>query len=43
MKKNVTQNIIFLIIFFATSLGIYVIYAIIQDRKIKEIIGVKRV
>ena len=37
MKKNVTQNIIFLIIFFATSLGIYVIYAIIQDRKIKEI------
>lgn len=37
MKINITQNIIFLIIFFATSLGIYIIYAIIQDRKIKEI------
>lgn len=37
MKKNVTQNMIFLMIFFATALGVYVIYAIIQDRKIKEI------
>lgn len=37
MKKNITQNAIFLIIFFATALSIYIIYAIIQDRKIKEI------
>lgn len=37
MKNNVTKNILFLIIFFATSLGIYIIYALIQDQKIKEI------
>lgn len=37
MQKNITQNAIFLIIFFATALSIYIIYAIIQDRKIKEI------
>ncbi len=37
MRKNSIQKVIFLIIFFATALGIYVVYAIIQDRKIKEI------
>lgn len=37
MKNNITKNIIFLLIFFATSLGIYITYAIIQDKKIKEI------
>lgn len=37
MKKNMIKNVIVLIIFFIATLGIYTVYAIIQDKKIKEI------
>lgn len=37
MNKNIIKNVIFLIAFFVVSLGIYIVYAITQDRKIKEI------
>ncbi len=37
MNKSIIINVIFLIAFFVVALGIYFLYAIIQDKKIKEI------
>lgn len=37
MDKNIMKDVIFLVIFFVVALNIYIIYAIIQDKKIKEI------
>lgn len=39
MNKSIIINAIFLMVFFVVALGIYIIYAVVQDKKIKEING----